>query len=98
MRLPRSLSEAVGFALWCRRERQEPAAVARLLVLARRHKLAWERSTQDSSTSSRYLEQSERWGDEFERAAAAMGYTTDWPGLWPVLRRHGRDVYLPEIA
>jgi hypothetical protein len=34
---------------------------------------------------------------DFDRQAAVMGYTVNWTGLWPVLQRDGRDVYLPAV-
>jgi hypothetical protein len=98
MRLPRNLSDAVSFAKWCQREQQEPTAVARLLVLAKRYRTALERSTWDSSTSSRYIEQSEKWARAFEEAAKDLGYETDQSTIWPTLRRNGCDVHLPDVS
>ncbi len=93
MRLPRSLSDAVALANWCRRECQEPAAVARLIVLARRAHHAGERYC-NTGERPRY----DAAMGAFDRAAAALGYTADWPGLWPVLNREGIDVYLPDVG
>ena len=41
-------------------------------------------------------EASDRAQARFEKYAAECGFTATWPGLWPVLHRDGRDVYLPE--
>ena len=92
MRLPKALSDAVHFASWCQNERQEPAAVARLIVLARRafnagevHCNTGERRRYDNATAA------------FEKAAAEMGYRVEWPGLWPTLYRDGSEVHLPAL-
>ena len=95
MRLPKRLSDAVHFAAWCKREQQEPAAVARLLVLAYAAKRAGERNCNEGTDATHKAEL--RAADRFEKAAAELGYIVDWPGLWPVLQRHGQDEHLPMI-
>lgn len=32
----------------------------------------------------------------FEKAAQACGFGAEWPGLWPLLTKDGREVHLPE--
>ncbi len=41
-------------------------------------------------------EASDRATERFEKAAAALGFETDWNGLWPTLRKDGQDIHLPE--
>ena len=33
--------------------------------------------------------------DAVEKYATKFGLLTDWPGLWPVLVKDGRSIYLP---
>lgn len=95
MRLPKRLSDAVFFAAWCKREGKEPAAIARLIVLAHKAKAAGEtwcnvphypRERYDKAMAA------------FEAAAVNLGYQVDWPGLWPTLRNMaGQHVDLPSL-
>ena len=98
MNLPRGLSDAVVFARWCIEQKQDPATVARLVLLARRHATSWENSTHDASTSPRWTERSEKYARQFEAEADALGYTVEWPGLWPALSRAGVDVRFPAVS
>lgn len=98
MRLPKCLRDAVFFARWCHHESQEPAAVARLIALAKAHSRSWARSTHDQSTSSYYIEKSEKLARQIEAQAQTMGYSVTWPGLWPQLSRNGRDIDLPSMG
>ncbi len=97
MRLPRKLSDCVMFAKWCAEQKQDPASIARLLVLAKRAKRAGESACNIADDGQRQKLYSKAI-TTFEQAAAQLGYSADWPGLWPVLQRNGYDVYLPEVS
>ena len=104
MRLPRHLSDCVVFARWCDNHRRDgnvfnPAAVARLIALARRAKRAGEtyHSVDRPGTQARY----DAAMLAFERSARDLGYLATWPGLWPVLHPVANPaitIYLPDIA
>lgn len=65
--------------------------VIELCRLARRAFRAGERAC--NAPDPEHAEQ--RAATKFERLAQQLGFTVDWPGLWPVLHRDGRDIYLP---
>ncbi len=91
----KKLDQAVSFALWCQREAVAPRDAAELLALAKKAKTAGERHCNAGTQATEDAEVSA--ATKFARRARELGYETDWPGLWPVLRKDGRDVYLPEI-
>ncbi len=98
MRLPSKLSDAINFARWCQQERQDPIDVALLLVYAKRGKVAWEKSTWEAETSSKYLAQSDKWTTAFKSLAAKLGYGTKWLGLWPSLTKGNDTILLPDFV
>ncbi len=93
MRNSKSLYDAVQFANWCDREKVSPGDAADLLSLAKKAHAAGVRACNEPGHSER----EKKAGERFEAKAAELGYTVDWPGLWPVLRKNGQDVFLPEI-
>ena len=34
--------------------------------------------------------------NEFERYAVSLGFEVYWPGLYPILKKNGYDIHLPE--
>lgn len=92
--LPNDLARCVSFARWCIREKVTPGDAAHLIKLARAAKSAGERHA-NAGTDATHKSELTR-AELFEKAAAKLGYSTSWPGLWPVLRKGGYDVYLPE--
>ena len=63
---------------------------AELLGLARRafHAGECEANTGQSADRQR---------NAFEVKAKALGFSAFWPGLWPELKRKGREIHLPKV-
>lgn len=86
MRLNKSLADAVAFARFCREHQCDPAQLAQLIAQVQRSKSAYERNN---------FEAHEKHRDEAEKLAFELGFEADWPGLYPILRKDGRDYFLP---
>ena len=58
------------------------------------------RSTTSEPQSAYWCAQSEKAARHAEAVAREMGFSLDWPGLWPTLRRirgdSTYDIYLPD--
>jgi hypothetical protein len=93
--LPADLRACVSFARWCTREAVDPLKAAELIKLARAAKSAGERHA-NTGTDATHASELTR-AELFTKAAKELGFETTWPGLWPVLRKGGYDVYLPEV-
>ena len=95
--LSQDLIQCVHFAKWCAREGKEPNEVAMLISLARKAAAAGVRYC-NVGTDKTYVGELKA-ADNFERQAKKMGYTVDWPGLWPVLHNARGDstyeIFLP---
>jgi len=94
VRLNKTLSAFVQLAAFAANENLKPHDVAELVALAGRAFAAGERHANGTDTLDK-ADKADKAGEAFEAKAAALGYSVDWPGLWPVLRKGGRDVYLP---
>lgn len=82
MNLPKDLALCVRFARFCAEYAVEPADLAELIVLARKAFSAGERecNTGKSADGAR---------DRFEEKAAALGFSTNWTGLYPAMVKNG---------
>ena len=93
MTLPKDLALCVRFARFCAEYAVEPADLAELIVLARRAKTAAERAHNIDSEDVRTAD--DRASERFADKAAALGFQSDFPGLWPCLRRDGNFIEIP---
>ena len=96
MRLNKMLQNSIHFANFANNNGVEPCALGELIALANRAFTAGERycnsgNDRDSSALDRSV-------GRFEKAATALGFGVDWPGLWPTLFKDGKSVYLPAIG
>jgi hypothetical protein len=94
MRLSKRLENAVIFAHWCQNNSLTPTDGAELITLAKRAHSAGVRGCNVPCGPER----EERAGQRFEDKAHELGFMVDWPGLWPVLRKNGRDIMLPDVG
>lgn len=85
--------DQIAFARFCIEHNVSPADAAELGRLANRAFKAGERHCNDGTEKSHKLELSR--AAEFKAAAAKLGFETEWYGLWPTLRKDGRDVGIP---
>lgn len=89
-RRSRTLEACVVFARWVQEQRVNYLDLAELLQLARAAFKAGERECNTGRSADKQRE-------AFEAKAGEMGFGVQWPGLWPTLKRDGRDIYLPEV-
>lgn len=88
------LRACVAFARFAADNGLDPFDAAHLCHLARKAFTAGERNCNLGTDASDAAEQ--RAGNAFEEKAKAHGFKVQWPGLWPMLLKDGRSVYLPE--
>lgn len=84
------LTDCVRFANFATAQELDPRDLAKLLDMA--HK-AFSSGVREANTGT----SANPARDRFEAAALALGYKTEWPGLWPQLRNGTGPVDLPGI-
>lgn len=67
-----------------------------LAMLADKAFHAGERACNEGSEQARSAEKET--GEQFDSAAIKLGLETDWPGLWPLVRKNGRDIMIPDYT
>lgn len=86
----------VDFARWCNNHNVEALDAAELLTLAQRAKRAGENYCNEGDRQGGKYERANDLAQErFEEKAKSLGFEVRWPGLWPMLRKDGQDVYMP---
>ncbi len=93
MKINKSLTNCVKFAVWCERHKVSPCTLAGLLTLAKQAFTAGER---DCSYPG-YTKQRDKAHAAFEEYALLRGFNTAWNGLYPPLVRRGESIYLPDV-
>jgi hypothetical protein len=90
MHLTKEMMGKVCFANFCIENGIKPRDAAELVSLAKRAFKVGERVANGEANSEHPAFAA------FEIRAKELGFEVSWPGLWPVLMKNGKDVYLPE--
>jgi len=84
----KKLAYAVRFAQFAKEQELAPSILADLVTLACAAFSAGETEANGGRSGDPARER-------FEKPVRELGYTVTWPGLWPVIRKNGRDFYIP---
>lgn len=91
MKLNKTMRVFIECCAFAQREQLQPQDVAELITLAQKCHAAGERLCCGTISITEH----DRVIERFDSKASALGYKVEWPGLWPVLRKGDRDVYIP---